>query len=403
MKKKITALLLVFVLLLGLCVPCFAENAVNGAEVSPLKFDENGKFTIVHLTDSHVHFPMEYAIKQFVIEMLDSVKPDIVVLGGDIITDANEPSPASADPFTDAVREFCGLFTEREIYFTITFGNHDRQFGKNGEELLGLYSEYGGKYFLGYDAEPSLSGCGTHDLQVMSSDGSKTAFNLFMLDSGDSVSDENGNNIGYDSVHSDQIEWYKNRAAELKSSNNGKTVPSMVFQHIIVQEIDDYIFYNVKHSAGKLGEDFDKKHYLFTPIPKIHNVDSGVVMEKPCPGYYNFGQLDAMKETGDVLAVFSGHDHSNTFSVNIDGIDIVNTGGCKMQAPLRLFTSGVRVITINEKDLNHYESRMVTITELGKKEGSEIFSNGDIKKTDIILTAFWEKVTSIVMTLANLF
>jgi len=399
--KKILAIFMAIIMMLSLCVTSFAQG--TAVKENPLQFHKDGSFTIVHLTDSHIHYPMNYAIKQFIIEMLDTVKPDIVVLGGDNLTDPNEASDISETPFADSAKEFFSLFTERGIYFTITLGNHDRQFGMDGNELFYYYEKFGGEYFLGYDAEPSLYGYGTHDLQILSSDGSKTAFNLFMIDSGDSVFDEKGNNLGYDSVHPDQIEWYKNRAAQLKEENGGEVVPSMVFQHIIVQEIDDYLFYNVKHSAGALGEDFDGRYYLFTPIPKIRNIKSGLIMEKPCPGYYNFGQLDAMKETGDVVAVFSGHDHSNTFTVNIDGIDVVNTGGCKPQAAMRLFTSGVRVIRLNENDPRNYESEMVTLTQLGNMDGSKIFSNGDFSKSDIIITGIWEKVTGFVMSIVAFF
>ncbi|MBP9989012.1 MAG: metallophosphoesterase, partial [Ruminococcus sp.] len=368
-----------------------------------LRFNNDGNFTIIHLTDSHLQFPLEPAIKQYIIEAFDAVKPDLVVLGGDIITESCVPNEFSENPLKSAIEELCGIFTQRNIYFTITFGNHDRQFGKDGETLMSYYSEYGGKYFLGYDADPELYGCGTHDLQILSSNSDKVAYNLFMIDSGDSVFDENGNRLGYDSVRPDQINWYKNRVETLKAENGGEVVPSMIFQHIIVQEIDDYVFYNVKHSAGKLGEDFDGRHYLFTPIPKIHNVKSGFVMEKPCPGYYNFGQLDAMKEMGDVVAVFSGHDHSNTFTVNIDGIDVVNSGGCKKQASMRLFTSGVRVIKLNEKHPRNYESEMLSITQLGKKDGSQILSYGYFPKIDIFITNIWDKAVNFVMSIVHLF
>lgn len=391
--KKFLSVLLATVMLFCFTVSVFARDIGE----SSLKFNSDGKFTIVHLTDSHLHYPMDDYMKQYIVEMLDTVNPDLVVLGGDTSTDANELKDIYDNPHELSIQEICQLFVDRGIYFTLTLGNHDRQTGKSGEELFGIYSKFGGKYFLGYDAKPELYGYGTHDLPIMSSDGKKVAFNLYMFDSGDSVYDENGRSLGYDSVHKDQIEWYKDRANQLKTENGGNVVPSMAFQHIIVQEIDDYLFYNVKSSVGKIGEDFDGRHYLFTPIPKIHNIKDGFIMEKPCPGYYNFGQLEAMKQTGDVVAVFSGHDHSNTFTVNIDGIDVVNTGGCKYQAPLRLFTSGVRVITLDENNPRDYESSMYTIINAAHADGSEIFSKGGLKKSEIIITQMWEKLFTFAM------
>ncbi len=399
MCKKTISFLLALVMAVSLCVPCFAAEA---GEKQTLKFRADGNFTIIHLTDFHQHYPLDPLLKQYVIETLDTVKPDLVVLGGDIAGDVKEAPASCPNPLEECIRQICELFTERKVPFTITFGNHDRQSGKSGPELLEYYERYGGVYFLGSDAVPELTGCGTHDLPILSSDGKKVAFNLYMFDSGDSVFDEEGNYLGYDSVHTDQIEWYKNRAAQLKADNGGVPVPSMAFQHIIVEEIYDALHDRVNNSVGALGMDFYDGHYILAPIPKIQNIKSGVYMEKCYPGYYNFGQFEEMRRTGDVIAIFSGHDHSNTFTVNVDGIDIVNTGGCKYQAPLRLFTSGVRVIRLNEKNPREYESRMVSVKEIGSMDGSHVFDAGGITKTDLILTTFWEVLTRVVMGLVHL-
>ncbi|HBL41231.1 MAG TPA: hypothetical protein DDY98_06540 [Ruminococcaceae bacterium] len=275
MCKKILSAVLALFMAASLCLPCFAS------EKQTLQFRADGKFTIIHLADFHQHYPVDPLLKQYVIETLDSVKPDLVVLGGDVAGDVADSPATCQNPLEECIKQICELFTARKIPFTITFGNHDRQSGKSGPELLEYYERYGGDYFLGSDAVPELTGCGTHDLPILSSDGKKTAFNLFMFDSGDSVFDEKGNRLGYDSVHTDQIEWYKNRATELKEQNGGVTVPSMAFQHIIVEEIDDALFYRVDNSVGGLGEDFYDGHFLFTPIPKIQNVKSGVVMAFP--------------------------------------------------------------------------------------------------------------------------
>ena len=48
-----------------------------------------------------------------------------------------------------------------------------------------MYKLYGGKYCLAYDAVPELSGVGTHNLNVKSSDGKKIAYSLYMFDSKD--------------------------------------------------------------------------------------------------------------------------------------------------------------------------------------------------------------------------
>ena len=39
------------------------------------------------------------------------------------------------------------------------------------------------EYCLAYDADPEIYGMGTHNLPVMSSDGKKVAYNIWMFDS----------------------------------------------------------------------------------------------------------------------------------------------------------------------------------------------------------------------------
>lgn len=78
---------------------------------------------------------------------------------------------------------------------------------------------------------------GTYNLPVLKSDGSSYGFNLWLTDSGTyNTENEYG---GYACVYKEQIEWYRETAAELKEANGGKVVTSINFQHIIVPEIYD--------------------------------------------------------------------------------------------------------------------------------------------------------------------
>ena len=200
-KAKRTLLCILAALFL-LCALPFAGFAQS--EDARLKFDDNGDFTILHLTDWHCGYPLPALHKQLVLESLAEAKPDLVVLGGDLSEAANENQPA-------AIKEICEIFVQAEIPFVITFGNHDYMHGYTIDEMFSFYQKFGGAYFIGTDEQPDLFGCGTCSIPVYANDGSRVAYNVYCFDSGDSVAGK-----GYDSVHADQIEWYREKAEELK-------------------------------------------------------------------------------------------------------------------------------------------------------------------------------------------
>jgi predicted phosphodiesterase len=371
--KKVIAIVLSILLIFAHSVIAFA--GVSG-ENGVLKFDENGEFKIFNICDMQDDFPMNKTAIIFIKDMIKVHNPDLVVLGGDNTT-------ASKETKADAIKEICDIFVESKTYFTFVFGNHDDEQDVSREELFKMYKLYGGKYCLAYDAVPELTGVGTHNLIVKSSDGSKIAYNLYMFDSNSYAFDENGNKLGYDCVHKDQIEWYKNTSAQVKKANGGETVKGMAFQHIIVQDIYEMMFYEIPFSVGKATVNFDGQSYTY--LPYVHNIKDGILLEAPCPGYYNYGQFDAFVETGDVVAVFSGHDHLNSFTVEKDGVDIVNTPSCTFGSYGDYSNRGIRMLTINENDTSVYESEMLTVTDYVLSEGGYLTEYGDFSKGEAVL------------------
>ena len=369
--KKAICLLLALVMLAALTPVCFAADAGGR-----LQFHENGDFTILHLSDWHCDYPLPAVHKQLVLESLAEAQPDLVVLGGDISEAAQEDQPA-------AIEEICGIFVELQIPFLITFGNHDYMHGYSIDEMFAFYRQYGGEYFIGTDEDPALSGCGTCSLPVYSHDGGRVAYNIYCFDSGDRVEDK-----GYDSVRADQIEWYKAKAESLKEDNGGEYVPAVVFQHIIVQEIYDKLFPEASKTDFIGLREYDGITYQLKAIPNLANIRDGYIFEKPCPGYYNYGQLDAMSSHGDVRAIFCGHDHYNSFTVEIDGVDIVNTPSVKPHILLRKINWGSRIITLHEDGA--YESRVLRACELAEKEGSQLVACGAVSRTELFIVKIWK-------------
>lgn len=386
MKKRVISAFLAMCLIIGISVPAFA---VNGS--SALRFDENGEFKILHLCDFQDDYPIEKETVTYTNYVIDKYQPDLVILGGDNCV-------ASKETKADAIKEICNIFVEKKVYFTLVFGNHDDEQGVDKETLLKYYQEFGGKYCLAYDADPSLHGTATHNLPVLSSDGTKIKFNLWMFDTGTYVYDENdpAKRLGYDSVTPDQIEWYKKTSKALEASA-GEKVNSLAFQHMTPPDVYDAMFPTLPFDLSPITETYnDGKHYpvIFPDTSTF----KGHIYEPPSPGVYNYGHFDAMVESGDVLGVLVGHDHENSYEVEHKGIMIINTPGITYNAYSSEFIKGGRLITINEDNTSEFTSEVLAVNDIAMKDGDFAKSMG----INRLAAAFYSIFGDFLLLLKNL-
>lgn len=349
MKKIIITVTLVYIMILGTVIPAFAAGESN-----KLQFDENGEFKILHLCDCQDGYPAQERMFTYINHMLEKYDPDLVVLGGDNTVGLEDTKAL-------AIEELVAPFVEHETYFTLVFGNHDHEQGVDKEELLKMYQLYGGEYCLAYDADPELTGCATHNLPIYSSDGEEIKFNLWLIDSNNYVNDENGNRLGYDSVREDQIEWYKETYAELEDEA-GEKVYSLAFQHIIPPDVYKSMFPSVKYPIDPITETYNNGIHYPVIFPDT-SAFIGHIYEPPSPGVFNYGEIDAMAENGDVLSVFVGHDHKNSYETEYKGIKLINTPGISYNAYGSEIVRGSRLITINENTPDTFESEVITVNE----------------------------------------
>ena len=99
----------------------------------------------------------------------------------------------------------------------------------------------------------------------------------------------------------------------------------------------------------------------------------GVVGEKNedvAAGVFNSGLFGAVKDRGDVVGIFVGHDHVNDFVGNYFGVQLgysANTGfgtyGLDGDDPDRL--RGARVFRVSEEDPGSFETFMVYARDYG--------------------------------------
>ena len=286
--KKIISVLMAVILVFGLSVSAFAIDVKE-----PLKFNEDGKFSIMHVTDTHLESDNIEASTWLIAQALDKENPDLVVITGDNVYNDDD-----AEVTKSYITKLMTVFEERDIPVAVTFGNHDSERGAmSREDLMAFYNTF--SCSVSVDDGILLSGCGTYNLPVMSSDGTKIKFNVWVFDSNDY--DDEGE---YGWVKKDQVEWYKATSDELRLLNGGEKVYSLAFQHIIVPEVYDVLKKADGPTLFAFEHIFNKgDYYMFNP----DSVNYGTLNETPCSGKQNDGQFDAMVEKGDVLAKRDEH------------------------------------------------------------------------------------------------
>ncbi len=381
-KKIVCVLLVCLMMSFGCSVFAFADDTA-------LQFDENGQFEIMIFADSQDDENLEETTAQLMKEALAKYEPDLVVYLGD-----NTVADGYDNQYT-AIEEILAPTIEAGVPFALVFGNHDQEQGVEKEDLLAMYQAIGGELCLTYDT-PDLYGCGNSNLTILSSDGTETAFNLWFFDSGSSLRDDEGEWLGYDYVREDQIAWYEETAAELADANGGETVPSIVFQHIIVPEIYEAIYPSIPFTI----DSYSYKGSTYIPVPSFSD-HTGFILEPPCPSYFSAGQFDSWVETGDVLGMFCGHDHINSFTTTYQGIDITTVPSVGCNSYSNDIVRGVGLITLDESDLTTYSYEVARIGDLALEDGSEL-CNVDGSQSKIYYS-FMNFITNILDAIHNLF
>ena len=322
---KFKYVVVILMLLATACVMIFSGlkdvpvPRVEPREYPPLMFDENGEFTVLHLTDFHEYMLIEgknFAditlvdnlkprLTQFIEVCLEEVKPDLVVLGGDNIFGLSAVAEFMDTPISIMTyRAIAELFEEHEQYWTLTFGNHDSELDKI--DYLNEVVKY--DYFIGGTEDEKYFSAkvfptdtvignshadyyvGNYSVPVYDETGTQIAYNIFVLDSG-SYTLTPPADVPYLSITREQTDWYLSESEKLEQES-GHIVPAVMFSHIPFAEMEDA--YNAGNYLG--GEEAG---WMLSTIPS--------------PIY------DAILKRGDVKGVFFGHMHGSDVTVYGEG------------------------------------------------------------------------------------
>lgn len=331
-------------------------NPAPEGETPPLKFSEEGKFTVLHLTDFHEWMGIEKEgflnielqdtlkplLEEYIDFTLDEYRPDLVVLGGDNVF----PLSLFADLGANSVslktyRTIAETFEKRGQYWTMTFGNHDSECVMNKSDFMEALSEY--SFFIGgmedgkwysaavFETDESVKGVkvddyvGNFSIPVYDYSGTEIIYNIFVLDSGSFVKTA-PQGASYRYITQQQTDWYLSQSAKLEEKTGG-IVPAVMFTHIPLWEMKEA--YELNGAAdGSIVAGFS-----------LSDTRSPV-----------FGALFGR---GDVKGIFFGHEHLEDATVfYTEGGRSVMMGLTKMAQAQSYYDTtsvmGCRVITLYE-------------------------------------------------------
>jgi|LSQX01.1.fsa_nt_gb hypothetical protein len=378
--KNLFSVLMAFSLIISLGSFAFADTSAPSGD--NLRFNDDGKFVILQFADVQDDIFMRVATIMEMEYALDTVKPDLVVFTGD-----NTSGQCTKLTGRIAIDNLLAPLVERGQKFTLVFGNHDGQ-RLSKEYQLSYYQTFDG--CLAYDPNPDIFGCANHNLEIKSSDGSKTVFNLWMIDS----HMESKIHDSYEPINESQLNWYSCVSERLEAENGG-LVPSLVFQHLPVPQTYELLL-EAHEGTTEETREFNGKTYLLQLDPERA---TGILSGYPRVTKYSPHELTAFIERGDVLGVVTGHDHSNCFVGSYNGIDLIQSPGIGFQAHGNR-SRGFRVITLDESDPWNYETYTVNFTDMfGEGPRADFIYNVYGGPFGIFVKLFFELCKSVVSLL----
>lgn len=320
-----------------------------------LRFNSDHKFKIMQIADTQEIPAVSPDTLSLINNALDREKPDLVIFTGDQIKGYSKKFKKDPVIIESTIDILVEPIAKRNIPFMVTYGNHDAQCGVDNRGQYKFYAKYDN--FISGDLR-NADDVGTADIQIYSSTEDKPMFELYIIDSHGKAKD----GAGYAPVDKKQIEWYVSRREQLKAEN-GDYLPSLVFQHIPVPEFFDVIKKVPKGTKGAVPAYGEHENEYFG-LNDETIAEGGFMLESPASPDVNTGEFEAMSEKGDVLGIYVGHDHNNSFVVKYKGVDLGYTQGAGFNVYGPGENRGVRIFELDETAPREYKTHTATFKEL---------------------------------------
>ncbi|GAA3399896.1 metallophosphoesterase family protein [Paenibacillus hodogayensis] len=281
-----------------------------------LSFRSDGTFTIVQIADLHYAggAPEDETTLAVMEAVLVEERPDLVVFTGDAV------KGNSCDHQLERLMEVLNIPERLGIPYAFVFGNHDSEHDCcTREEMMAAMERR--ERCLAEAGPADVTGVGNYVLTVAGADGGEgPKAVLYFFDTGCSAPKSIIKTYAW--LERDQIDWYIRQSEAFQANNGGAPLPALAFFHIPLPEYND--------------------------VWDMH-VSYGVKNETVGCSRLNTGMFAAMKQRGDVMGTFAGHDHTNDYCGDLYGIWLCygRTGGPNTVGE-EPFERGARVIRLKE-------------------------------------------------------
>ncbi|KAI1305623.1 Metallo-dependent phosphatase [Xylaria venustula] len=311
-----------------------SENVANPGNIvlsnqsdpfGPLTFRADGSFQLAIFEDLHFG---ENAWDQWgpqqdinsvkvINEILDKESPGLVVLNGDLITGEN----GFLENSTVYVDEIVAPLVSRNLTWASTYGNHDYDFNISGSAILErerLWSNSRTSSMVpGSNAGVSNYYLPVYDYGCADETTCIPQLILWFFDSRGGFlyqqKDAEGNRVGQaDWVDTSVVEWFSQTSSSLTERYN-KVIPSLGFVHIPTF---------ASYALQEAGVDPKRQPGINDDLPLAPQAQ-GWCSNGTNDGSCTYGGQDtefmqAISHTDGLIAVFSGHDHGDTWCYKWD-------------------------------------------------------------------------------------
>ncbi len=274
-------------------------------------------------------------LQKTVDELVSRTCPDLITVSGDITN-------GDGYLWQDVYRFFAEYMNGFGIPWTVVWGNHDNQGGKeNISAVVDMYMQYSG--FIYDSGDPEL---GNGNFVISIEEGGAPVSALIMMDSHDRTPHRDKADA-WARLNDRQLVWYREQVEHLTDLG--------CKSNAVILHIPIYAYRDAYDAAAtdKLKELSDARKITFSEscLPEYWNdgyKDSyGLKFENICSYLDDEGLMDIIDELGKTKLVLCGHDHINSFSIKYRGVELMyslKTGkGCYYNQQM----NGGTVITIN--------------------------------------------------------
>lgn len=304
----------------------------------PLRFREDGTFQISIFQDLHFGEnawdswgpQQDINTVKVINQVLDNESPEIVVLNGDLITGENTFRENS----TTYLDQIVGPLVKRNLTWASTYGNHDSDYNITREGILARETQWPNSRTTSMVPGPN-AGVTNYYLPVYPANCTLAAAEaaaaaaqcapgliLWFFDSRGGHRyqelDADGNPVGMqDWVDTSVVAWFQQTNAELVQRHGGVVIPSLAFVHIPANASQAF--------QTQAGVDPTRQPGINDDYPLAAQGEGwcadGVTNDGSCDyGAQDVPFMQAMTTTKGLMAVFSGHDHGNTWCYKWEGV-----------------------------------------------------------------------------------